>query len=521
MIVTVTKCPAIADIIFVLDTSSSMNQNEFELEKQFAIRLTEHFTIGQRDVRFAAISFSDSVQKIFGLKDYADHRSINRALTRAPYLGGSTKTNLALDYIRTNDMFGTAAGGRVKASKIVVVITDGSSDSLIRTTSAANALKSEGLTILAVAIGSGIGIELHAIASGSRNVFRADNFNSLVRIEQKVARRTCEIPESQGYVPSQAGSGNPACQKGFVQSPFDPEVCVDDNECEAENNPCQQDCVNLVGSFRCTCRDGFAADATDTTRCKEIQTCAAVADIIFVLDASGSIGTDNFEIQQQFVAKLTRHFAFGRNGVLFAALLFSTDVQKLFDFNTYSSRHNVSQALLTAPYLTGGTNTHRALNYIRQQRMFSSDFGGRSTAADIVIVLTDGQSSSESETTTTASYLKQDGAILISIGVGNQISPDELGLIASTSQDALIVDDFDWLYYIEQRVSERACRNKSKSVSRLSVEFGLHVSMISSTCPLGTSQQCEGGNGSERFDENGGAKSDRMICLIQNTGSSQ
>ncbi|BFZ22808.1 hypothetical protein BsWGS_25847 [Bradybaena similaris] len=456
----VTKCPAIADIIFVLDTSSSMSRSEFELQKQFAIRLTEHFTIGSQDVRFGAISFSDTVQKVFGLKDHADHRALNRAITGAPYLGGGTKTNLALDYIRINDMFSTAAGGRVKASKLVVVITDGSSDSLIRTTSAANALKSEGLTLLAVGIGSGAGIELHAIASGSRNVFRADNFNCLVRIEQKVARRTCEIPESQGCVPARRGSGVAPCQAGFVESLTDPGTCVDDNECESSKKPCQQNCVNLVGSFRCTCRDGFATDPSDTTKCKEIQTCTAVADIIFVLDASGSIGMDNFEVQQKFVASLTRHFAFGRTAVLFAALLFSTDVQKLFDFNTYQSQTNVSQALMSAPYLTGVTFTHKALNYIRQNAMFSPASGGRSSAADIVIVLTDGQSSSETETTTAAANLKQDGAILIAVGVGNQISTDELGRIASANQDVLIVDDFDWLSYIEQRVSDRACRNK-------------------------------------------------------------
>jgi hypothetical protein len=73
---TVVKCGAVADIIFVLDTSSSMSPQEFQLEKEFAIRLSEHFFIGKYDTRFAALSFSDRVVKMFDLKDYADHNDL-------------------------------------------------------------------------------------------------------------------------------------------------------------------------------------------------------------------------------------------------------------------------------------------------------------------------------------------------------------------------------------------------------------------------------------------------------------
>lgn len=36
--------------------------------------------------------------------------------------------------------------------------------------------------------------------------------------------------------------------------------CTDVNECSTNNGGCEQDCVNTIGSFKCSCRLGYRLD---------------------------------------------------------------------------------------------------------------------------------------------------------------------------------------------------------------------------------------------------------------------
>ncbi|CAG5131629.1 unnamed protein product, partial [Candidula unifasciata] len=335
----VAKCPARADILFVIDTSGSMSKQEFNLAKNFASRLSEHFQMSDKDVLFAAITFSDRVQRVFDFKTYTNHDGLSLGLALFPFLGGGTKTYLALDYVIQQNLFSTSNGGREQASKVVVVLTDGSSDSLLKTKAAADRLNRL-YQVVAVGIGSGLGIELQNIASGYRNVFTADSFASLVRIEQRVARRLCEIPEADGNIPA-TGEGSGTCATGFQKSPTNKASCVDINECKTKHS-CQGTCVNTIGSYRCTCKAGFVIDPKDTGKCSSLRSCTSQVDVVFVIDASGSIGSENFKTQQTFLAKLTHHFIVGPKGTLFGGLLFSTNVTKLFDLNKYTSRTDIT-----------------------------------------------------------------------------------------------------------------------------------------------------------------------------------
>ncbi|BFZ22806.1 hypothetical protein BsWGS_25845 [Bradybaena similaris] len=447
-------CPARSDIVFLIDTSDSTSRRQFDQARHFVARLTDHFQVGDRGVRFAALTFSSRVQKVFDFDTYSNRDDISMAFTGSAYLGGPRRTYQALDYIHQHDIFHTLDGARDDASKVVVVITGGSSDDVQKTIEAADILKRD-CHVVVVGVGHVPGTELRNMAGSSRNVFVADNYDSMERIEQRVARCLCELPEADGNIPA-TGSGTDSCATGFEQHPTDPSSCVDANECETDNS-CEQTCVNLVGSYRCTCRAGYAIDPKDTSKCLNITKCTAPVDILFALDAASSIGAENFQTQQRFVAKLTQHFKVGPRGALFAGLLFATDVRKLFDLDTYTSRPDVAAALLAAPYIEGETNTHLALKYIVANRMFSAGSGGRPNAPDVVVVVTDGSASKEQTTKAAADSLKARGVEVFAVGVGEQADLQQLVALASSSQHVLVVADFDLLDYIEQELADRVC----------------------------------------------------------------
>lgn len=61
----------LADIAFVLDTSSSVYEPDFEKMKVFLTDFIDLFNVSLSDQRIASLTFSDDVQVNFHLKDYA------------------------------------------------------------------------------------------------------------------------------------------------------------------------------------------------------------------------------------------------------------------------------------------------------------------------------------------------------------------------------------------------------------------------------------------------------------------
>ncbi|XP_043076445.1 thrombomodulin [Puntigrus tetrazona] len=73
-----------------------------------------------------------------------------------------------------------------------------------------------------------------------------------------------------------AGGSCEECGPGFH---VEGGVCVDDDECES--GPCEHECVNTEGSYRCQCFEGFVQSTEDTHTCKmhcEETSCPAECD---------------------------------------------------------------------------------------------------------------------------------------------------------------------------------------------------------------------------------------------------
>ncbi|XP_055860226.1 fibrillin-2-like, partial [Biomphalaria glabrata] len=65
-------------------------------------------------------------------------------------------------------------------------------------------------------------------------------------------------------------SNNCTCRLGYDRKPEDPTYCIDVNECEYGNKPCSQNCVNLEGSYECSCFVGYQLNV-DGVSCEACQ----------------------------------------------------------------------------------------------------------------------------------------------------------------------------------------------------------------------------------------------------------
>ncbi|XP_078315734.1 collagen alpha-6(VI) chain-like isoform X2 [Crassostrea virginica] len=179
------------------------------------------------------------------------------------------------------------------------------------------------------------------------------------------------------------------------------------------------------------------------------------ADIVFVLDASGSEGVENFKKELNFTAEFMKGFQIGRQHVQFGLVTFSSYGRSEFYFNTYHDLQSILHKLDTIHYTGGSTHTESGLSSAKFQ--FYSHHGARPNAQKIAIVLTDGQSYSTSRTIQKANELKDMGIKVISLGIGSSVSQAELMGIATDPQHVFNVTNFDTLNSIQYEIKTAAC----------------------------------------------------------------
>ena len=92
-----------------------------------------------------------------------------------------------------------------------------------------------------------------------------------------------------------------------------------------------------------------------------VPVCAAKADILFILDSSGSIGQANYDKMMTFVKDVVSKFDVGPNKIRVGAEIFSDRTYIQFNLNKYNTQANVLKAFDHIPYKRGTTNTGQAL----------------------------------------------------------------------------------------------------------------------------------------------------------------
>ncbi|KAK9402927.1 collagen alpha-1XXII chain [Crotalus adamanteus] len=182
------------DLIFLLDTSSSVGKEDFEKVRQWIAHLVDTFEIGPDKTRVGVIRYSDHPTTEFDLGSYGTQREIKEAAKGIKYLGGNTNTGDALRYINSYS-FSAQAGGRPyddAIKKVAILLTDGRSQDYVL--SPASAAHRAGIRIFAVGVGDALKEELDEIASEpkSAHVFHVSDYNAIDKIREKLRRRLCE-----------------------------------------------------------------------------------------------------------------------------------------------------------------------------------------------------------------------------------------------------------------------------------------------------------------------------------------
>ena len=97
----------------------------------------------------------------------------------------------------------------------------------------------------------------------------------------------------------------------------------------------------------------------------------AAADIQFLLDTSGSVGSTDFHKVRTFVRKFAEHFDIGPDSVNVGVASFGSAPYNEFWLNEYTDKASLLAAIDQIKYRGGGTNTAQALQFVRQNALTS------------------------------------------------------------------------------------------------------------------------------------------------------
>ncbi|KAK5891665.1 hypothetical protein CesoFtcFv8_012122 [Champsocephalus esox] len=351
---TVCTQEAVADIVFMVDGSWSIGSENFKQIRQFLYTLVNSFDVDAEHVRIGLVQYSTTPRTEFKLNTFQEKKDILQYINVLPYMGGGTQTGLGLDYMLT-EHFVEAAGSRGQnVPQIAVVITDGKSQDNVE--SHAQDLKRKGIVLYAIGIKDADEEQLKEIANEphSQHVYSVSNFAALQGISQSIAQTLCTTVE----------------------------------EVKRQLLQLTQECAK-----------------------------ASVADMVFLVDGSSSIGIDNFQEVRTFLRSVVTGLDIGPDKVRIGLAQYSDEPYQEFLLKDHMDKTSLLEAVDTFQYRTGGTETGKAIDFLRTQ-YFTEEAGSRAgqRVPQIAVVITDGDSTDD--VIAPAQRLRQQGVIVFSIGVG-------------------------------------------------------------------------------------------------------
>ena len=178
-----------------------------------------------------------------------------------------------------------------------------------------------------------------------------------------------------------------------------------------------------------------------------VPTCAQIADIGFIVDSSGSLRRD-FGKEKEFINILASSFGISGDRSRAGIVTFSYDAVLTAKMSDHKDIKDFRASVDKIPYMGYTTRIDKALKVARDE-LFAKSNGARAGLPKILFVLTDGSQTKDKDAVDPASIAEEIrqkyGAIVFSIGIGQNVKRDELIKIASDVARVFIAKNFQQL----------------------------------------------------------------------------
>ncbi|XP_012658989.1 von Willebrand factor A domain-containing protein 2 [Otolemur garnettii] len=184
-------------------------------------------------------------------------------------------------------------------------------------------------------------------------------------------------------------------------------------------------------------------------------------DLVFMLDASASVGPENFAHMQSFMRSCTLQFDVNPDITQVGLVVYGSQVQTVFGLETHPTRTAVLQAMSQAPYQGGVGSAGTALLHI-YDKVMTVQRGARPGVPKAVVMLTGGRGVEDAAVP--AQKLRDNGVSVLVMGVG-PILRDALRRLAGPRDTLIHVAAYSDLQYHQDQLIEWICGEAKRPVN--------------------------------------------------------
>ncbi|XP_062342329.1 integrin alpha-X-like [Osmerus eperlanus] len=173
-------------------------------------------------------------------------------------------------------------------------------------------------------------------------------------------------------------------------------------------------------------------------------------DAVILFDSSQSITNSDFDKMITFIKNIVRMFT--DTSVQVAVAQYSTDAHAVFHFQNFAVDRNPDNLMKFVSHSQGNTYTPSAIRYVLQE-MLTEKRGMRRNSRKLLVVITDGKSNDPKDSFEKVLPLAEErGVVRIAVGVGNQVSSEELKQVASSPEGVFETNSFEALKTIQVQI---------------------------------------------------------------------
>lgn len=180
------QCTALVDMFILMDSSTSVEEPNYQKEKDFVKSFSNKFDMSSKRARLGVISYSTNATVNIRLGDFNNTTDFEQKVNDIPYIRGKTSTTLALEKAY-NALFGDGGLARPLVSRAVVLITDGRGDRDLKDV----LMRLHGKCTQLFGVGIGTTTDARHIADKG-NLIEVDNFSLLQDQVEKFVDIVCE-----------------------------------------------------------------------------------------------------------------------------------------------------------------------------------------------------------------------------------------------------------------------------------------------------------------------------------------
>ena len=189
--------------------------------------------------------------------------------------------------------------------------------------------------------------------------------------------------------------------------------------------------------------------------------CSTVQDVVFVIDTSGSIRADHFQLIRNFTANVTMELINRFPSSAVGVILFNNSAHIEFNLTAHTNLSSLLSAINELPYNGGGTDTAEALSLLLDT-VQNGELGLRNNSLNSAIVITDGRSSDPLATRSAVNDLHASKIFdVYSVGVGGADNT-ELQRTASSPEFVFFTSSFnsDGLQQLNEELLPHLCKGE-------------------------------------------------------------